>query len=300
MLEFLSRSYSRTGRVTKFLFLLIALIFIIFAAARPQWGTHAVMMKREGLDIMIILDTSSSMEAEDMKPNRLEKAKQEIRGIVERLAGDRIGLVLFAGQSFIHCPLTLDYSAFNIFMDVVDTDIIPTQGTAIGQAIETALRGFDQKERKYKVAILLTDGEDHDTKPLEAAEAAKEQGVRIFAIGIGSVRGEPIPIKNRRGDVMGYKKDEEGSVVMTRLDEATLQQVAETTGGQYYRATAGEMELDRIYDEILDMEKKELEGRLMTQYEDRFQYPLAAGVFFLIIEFMVTDRKLRRTRRRVS
>jgi Ca-activated chloride channel family protein len=299
-LAVLAQSYSRAGRVTKFVFLLLAFVFLIFAAAQPQWGTHAVMLKREGLDIMIILDTSTSMEAEDMKPSRLEKAKQEIRGIVERLAGDRIGLVLFAGQSFMHCPLTLDYSAFNIFMDVVSTDIIPIQGTAIGNAIEVALSGFDQKQRKYKAAILLTDGEDHDTKPIEAAELAKDQGVKIFTIGIGSLRGEPIPIKNRRGDILGYKKDEDGSVVMTRLDETTLQRVADITGGTYYRATAGEIELDRIYDEILGMEKKELEGKLMTQYEDRFQYPLAAGIFFLILEFVVTDKRLGKRRRRMS
>ena len=249
---------------------------------------------------MILLDTSASMEAEDMKPNRLEKAKQEIRGIVERLSGDRIGLVLFAGQSFIHCPLTLDYSAFNIFMDVVDTDIIPKQGTAIGDAIKTALTAFDQKERKYKVIILLTDGEDHDTKPIEAAEKARDEGVRIFPIGIGSIRGEPIPIKNRRGEVAGYKKDENGSVVMTKLDEMTLQRIAEITGGTYFRATAGEIELDRIYDEILGMEKKELEGQLTTQYEDRFQYPLAAGIFLLIIEFLVTDKKLWANGRKMS
>jgi Ca-activated chloride channel family protein len=294
----LAATYSRTGRITKFVMLLIGLIFLIFAAARPQWGTHAVMMKREGLDIMILLDTSISMDAEDMKPSRLEKAKQEIRGVVERLSGDRIGLVLFAGQSFVHCPLTLDYSAFKIFMDVVYSDIIPTQGTAIGDAIETALTAFDQSERKYKVMILLTDGEDHDTKPIEIAERAHEQGVRIFTIGIGSVRGEPIPIKNRRGETVGFKKDEDGSVVMTSLDEITLQRIAEITDGEYFRATAGEIELDRIYDEILGMEKRELEGKLMTQYEDRFQYPLAAGLFFLIIEFVVTDRKLRFNGRR--
>ncbi len=296
----LAQTYSRTGRVWKLLLLLLSASFIVLAAARPQWGTHAVMMKREGLDIMIVLDTSNSMEAEDLQPNRLEKAKQEIRGIVERLAGDRIGLVLFAGQSFIHCPLTLDYSAFNIFMDVVGTDIIPTQGTAIGDAIETALMGYEREDTKYKVMILLTDGEDHDTKPIEAARMAKKQGVRIFTIGIGSVRGEPIPIKNKRGDVVGYKKDESGEVVMTRLDESTLREIAEITDGRYYRATAGEIELDRIYEDILGMERRELEGKLMTQYEDRFQYPLAAGVFLLILEFLITDKKLGTRRRRAA
>jgi len=296
----LAQTYSRTGRVWKLILLLLATAFIIIAAARPQWGTHAVMMKRQGLDIMIVLDTSNSMEAEDLKPNRLEKAKQEIRGIVERLSGDRIGLVLFAGQSFIHCPLTLDYSAFNIFMDVVGTDIIPTQGTAIGDAIETALAGYEKEDRKYKVMILLTDGEDHDTKPIEAAEKASEMGVKIYTIGLGSVRGEPIPIKNKRGDVLGYKKDENGEVVMTSLDESTLRQIAEITDGSYYRATAGELELDRIYEEILGLERRELEGKLMTQYEDRFQYPLAAGVFLLILDFLVTDRKLGARRRKVA
>ncbi|MBU1318597.1 MAG: VWA domain-containing protein [candidate division Zixibacteria bacterium] len=291
-LSSLAEDYSRTGRVTKHIFLLLALIFLVLAAARPQWGTHAVMLKRQGLDIMIILDTSKSMDAEDMKPSRLEKAKQEIRGIVERLSGDRVGLVLFAGASFVHCPLTLDYSAFNIFMDVVDSDIIETQGTAIGDAVKTAITAFDQSERKYKVIILITDGEDHDTKPIEAAEKAHEEGIRIFTIGIGSVRGEPIPIKNRRGDVVGYKKNEDGSIVMSQLDEQALQRMADVTDGQYYQATAGEIELDRIYDEILGMEKKELEGSLMTQYEDRFQYPLVAGIILLILEFLITDKKL--------
>jgi Ca-activated chloride channel homolog len=288
----LAAGYSRTGRVTRTIFLLLGMSFLILAAARPQWGTHAVMMKRQGLDIMILLDTSKSMDAEDMKPSRLEKAKQEIRGIVERLEGDRIGLVLFAGVAFVHCPLTLDYSAFNIFMDVVGTDIIETQGTAIGDAIRVGMTAFDQTERKYKVMILITDGEDHDTKPIEAAKKAQEAGIRIFTIGIGSLRGEPIPIKNRRGDVVGYKKDKDGSIVMSKLDETTLQKIADITGGEYFRATAGEIELDRIYDEILGMEKKELEGSLMTQYEDRFQYPLAVGIFFLILEFLITDKKL--------
>lgn len=294
----LSPGYSKTGRVARYVLFLIAVIFFVLAAARPQWGTHAVMLKRQGLDIVIVLDVSNSMNAEDMKPNRLEKAKQEIRGILERLSGDRIGLVLFAGKSFVHCPLTLDYSAFNIFMDVVDTDIIPAQGTAIGDAIRTANAAFDQSEKKYKVAILMTDGEDHESAPVKAAEEAHELGVKVFTIGIGSVRGEPIPIKNRRGEIAGYKKDESGEVVMTKLDEATLQRVADITDGEYYRATAGELELDRIYDEILGMEKKELEGKLMTQYEDRFQYPLAAGLFFIVIEFFVGDRKIGQYRRR--
>jgi len=290
----LSADYSRVGRIWGFVLLMLALTFFVIAAARPQWGTHAVMLKRQGLDIMILLDTSKSMDAEDMKPSRIEKAKQEIRGIVERLRGDRIGLVLFAGQSFVHCPLTLDYSAFNIFMDIVDTDIIPAQGTALASALESGLSAFKQEDRKYKVMLLLTDGEDHDTKPIEAAEAAREAGVRVFTIGIGSVRGEPIPIKNRRGETVGYKKAEDGSVVMTSLDETTLHSIADITGGQYYRATAGEMELDRIYDEILGMEKKELEGKLMTQYEDRFQYPLAIGLALFALSIVVTDRKLNR------
>lgn len=291
LIEKLSLSFSPTKQRRKVDLMLLGVLFLLFSLARPQVGTKLTLMKREGVDIVIAMDVSLSMLAEDIKPNRLEKAKQEINGLISRMKGDRVGLVAFAGVSFIQCPLTLDYSAAKMFLDIIDINLIPQPGTAIGDAIRTSIRAFNQKERKYKVLILLTDGEDHDSDPLGAAEEASKEGIRIYTIGIGSVQGEPIPIKDNRGQVTGFKKDKEGSVIVSKLDEVTLQKIALTTGGKYYHATSGEMELDKIYDEISKMEKKELEGKLLTQYEDRYQYFLLLSVILLTVEFLLSDRR---------
>jgi Ca-activated chloride channel family protein len=231
------------------------------------------------------------MNAEDVKPNRLEKAKGEIIGFIDKLEGDRIGLVAFAGKAFIQCPLTLDYGAVRIFLDSVNTKIIPVPGTAIGEAIRCAIGAFNQKERKYKALILLTDGEDHGTQPIKAAEEAKKHGIRIYTIGIGSPEGEPIPIRGATGAIIGYKRDAKGNIVMSKLDEITLEKIALITNGKYYRATPGEIELDKIYKEICKMEKKELFTRKFTQYEDRFQIFLVIALFVLCLECVISDRK---------
>ena len=300
LIEKLSLSFSPKKQRRKVDLMLLGVLFLLFSLARPQLGTKLTLMKREGVDIVIAMDVSLSMLAEDIKPNRLEKAKQEINGLISRMKGDRVGLVAFAGVSFIQCPLTLDYSAAKMFLDIIDINLIPQPGTAIGDAIRTSIRAFNQKERKYKVLILLTDGEDHDSDPLGAAEEASKEGIRIYTIGIGSVQGEPIPIKDNRGQVTGFKKDKEGSVIVSKLDEVTLQKIALTTGGKYYHATSGEMELDKIYDEISKMEKKELEGKLLTQYEDRYQYFLLLSVVFLTIEFLLSERRSRRAVNRLK
>lgn len=294
LMERLALSFSSKKQRWKIVLLLLAVFFLLFSLARPQLGTKLTLMKREGVDIVIAMDCSFSMMAEDFKPSRLEKAKQEVNGLISRLRGDRVGLVAFAGVAFIQCPLTLDYSAAQMFLDIMDSDLIPQPGTAIGDAIGTSVKAFNQKERKYKVLILLTDGEDHDSDPLEAAEEAAAEGIRIYTIGIGSVQGEPIPMRNKRGEITGYKKDEEDNVVVSKLDETTLQKIALTTGGRYYHATSGEMELDKIYDDISKMEKKELEGKLMTQYEDRYQIFLLLSILLLTAEFLISERRSRK------
>jgi Ca-activated chloride channel family protein len=300
LMEKLTLSFSPRKQRWKIALLLLALLLLMFSLARPQLGTKLTLMKREGVDIVIAMDCSLSMLAEDFKPSRLEKAKQEVNGLISRLRGDRVGLVAFAGVAFIQCPLTLDYSAAQMFLDIMDVNLIPKPGTAIGEAIRTSVKAFNQKERKYKVLILLTDGEDHDSDPLGAAEEAAAEGIRIYTIGIGSLQGEPIPLRNARGSVEGYKKDREGEVVVSRLDETTLQKIALTTGGKYYHATSGEMELDRIYDEISKMEKKELEGKLMTQYEDRYQVFLFLSMVFLTVEFLISERRGKRMMERLK
>lgn len=287
-------NFSPTKRRYKYFFLFLAMIFLVLALARPQYGTHMVMLKREGQDVMIVVDCSKSMLAEDMKPNRLEKAKQEVRGLISRMTGDRVGLVAFSGAAFTECPLTLDYSAAQMFVDVLDVDLIPTPGTNIGAAIETATAAFNQKERKNKVMIIITDGEDFGGDIKRAVKQAKVEGVKIFTIGLGKPEGEPIPIRNDRGEMIGYKKDERGELVLTKLDERMLQEIAADADGKYYHASAGEIALDQIYEDINSMEKKEQKGMLMTQYEDRYQYILPFAIVFLGVEILLSERKSRR------
>lgn len=271
--------------------LVVAMIFLCMTIARLQFGTHLETVKREGLDIVIALDVSNSMLAQDIKPSRLERAKQEIRSIIGRLEGDRIGLVPFAGDAFIQCPLTIDYPSAEMLASAVDNSSVAHQGTNIAAAIEVATKAYNQKEREHKVLLLLTDGEDQQGGAVEAADNARKEGIRIYTVGIGNPTGEPIPVLDRTGNMVGYKKDENGDVIVSKLDEVTLQKVALATGGKYYNATPNEMELDRIFDEISKLEKKEQEGTLVTRYDDRFQWPLLLALVILIVEFFLSERK---------
>lgn len=282
-------SFARQG--TKAVLLILAMAVLCVTIARLQFGTHLEKVKREGLDIVIALDVSNSMLAQDIKPSRLERAKQEIRGIIERLSGDRIGLVPFAGDAFVQCPLTIDYPSAEMLVGVVDQTSVSQQGTNISAAISVAAKAFDQKEREHKVLLLLTDGEDQQGGAVAAAEEARKEGIRIYTVGIGSPLGEPIPMLDRTGNRVGYRKDENGDVIVSKLDEETLQKVALATGGKYYNATPSEMELDRIFDEISKLEKKEQEGTLVTRYDDRFQWPLLIALGLLIVEFFLSERK---------
>jgi len=287
----LEESHSAQKYNLKKYLLMLSVFFLILALARPQWGTRLVTVTREGIDIVIAIDVSASMSATDIKPNRISKAKQEVNGLLDKLKGDRVGIVVFAGSAFIFCPLTLDYKAAQMFLDNVEIGVIPKPGTALGDAIRTSILGFNQKEKKHKVLILLTDGEDHQSEPLQAAEEAAQAGIKIYSIGIGTEAGEPIPIQDEKGFVAGFKKDEAGNVVLSRLDQTTLQKIALNSGGKYYQATTGEMELDKIYNEVSGMEKKELQGNLIIQYEERYQFFLLFGLLFMIAEFFISDRK---------
>lgn len=276
---------------SKVVILLLGVVFLVLALARFQMGTHLELLKREGIDLVVAIDVSTSMLVRDFKPNRLAKAKQEIRSIIQRLKGDRIGLVAFAGEAFIQCPLTLDYSAARFLLESVDNTSVSIQGTSLTAAIEMGTAAFEKQERQHKVLLLLTDGEDHEGGAIEAAREARRQGVKIFTVGIGNPAGEPIPIVDRRGKQVGFKKDDDGEVIVSRLDDASLRKISQETGGKFYHATAGELELDRIFDEISTMEKKELEGTLVTRYDDRFQWPLLLAIFFVIGEFFLPERK---------
>ncbi len=282
--------YDKRRVVWKNIFFILAYIFLVIALADPQIGTKLEQVKRKGVDIIIALDVSNSMKAEDIKPNRLEKAKHEIAQFIDLLKGDRIGLIAFAGMAHLVCPLTLDYGAAKLFLQMMDTDLIPVQGTAIGDAIKVARKAFVQKERKHKVLILITDGEDHEGNPVKEAKEAAKEGIVIYTIGIGSPQGVPIPVYDQNGNEVGFMKDRNGNVVTTKLDMTTLQKIAFVTNGKYYMATSGQSELKKIYDEINKMEKKELSARKFSQYEDRYQIFALIGLIFILLEFFLPVR----------
>ncbi|MBN1755302.1 VWA domain-containing protein [bacterium] len=284
-------SYSQ--RHWKMALLVLCYAFLILALARPQIGTKLETVKREGIDLVIALDVSESMLAEDVKPNRLAKAKYEVSSIINKLEGDRIGIVIFAGDAFLLCPLTIDYGAALMLLDAVDTKMMEEQGTAIGKALEVSQKAFVEKERKHKVLLMITDGEDHETQPVEQAEALSREGIKIFTVGIGSPKGVPIPLYDQYNNQRGFKKNRQGEVVTTRLDEITLEKIALMSDGKYYRATPGQAELEAIYDEIAAMEKKEFAQKKFTQFEDRYQYFLAFAVILLLIETALPERKRR-------
>ncbi len=289
----LAVSLSRRKRKLKLTLVVLAVLLTVLALARPQWGKTLHMVRRKGIDIVIALDTSDSMLAEDIKPNRLQRAKNEVSTLIDRMQGDRVALVAFAGDAFVQCPLTTDYGAAKMFLDIMDTH--PQSGTAIGKAIQTASRVFEQKERKHKAIILITDGEDHKSDPVAAAKEAAGEGIRIYTIGVGSPGGVPIPIRDERGELLEYKKDRRGETVMSRLDQLTLQKIALETDGRYYRASTGEMELEAILDELSQMERKELKSRELDLRQERYQFFVLATILLLTAEAALGDRKRKRS-----
>jgi Ca-activated chloride channel family protein len=290
LIKKLSSSTSKRRQIWKAVLVIVGVAFVVLALARPQIGTRLEEVKREGVDVFVALDVSYSMLAEDIRPSRLEKAKYEISKFMDKLEGDRIGLIAFAGEAFVQCPLTLDYGAGKTFLEIMDPDLIPEPGTNLGAAIALATKSFESQERKYKVLILITDGEDHGEDAQQMAEAAEKEGVVIYTVGIGSPQGVPIPQYDERGQNVGFKKDRSGEVILTKLDAFGLGKIAQVTGGEYYYSATGETKLDKIYDEIAKMEKKQLSSQKFSQFEERFQWVLAFAIVFLVLEVMVSEK----------
>ena len=258
-----------------------AVFFLILALTQPRWGYYWKDLTQKGVDIVIALDVSNSMLAQDIKPNRLERAKHKIADLLSMLEGDRIGLVAFAGTSYLQCPLTLDYSAAHIFLNAIDTELIPVQGTAIGHAIRTSVKAFDKQDTRSRAIILITDGEDHTGDAIPSAKWAKEHETKIFVIGIGKEIGAPIP--SLEPTISGFKKDKNGEVILTKLDEPTLQQMALKTGGSYVRSVTGDMDLQKVYLESIKhkVEKKEIKTERRRIWEERFQWMIFAALLCL-------------------
>jgi Ca-activated chloride channel family protein len=282
--------YSGKKLILKFVVLMLAFGFLIIGLANPQVGSKLEKVQRKGADLMIALDVSNSMLSQDIRPDRLTRAVQGITKLVDRLEGDRIGIVVFAGKAYVQLPITTDYSAAKLFLSTISTQMVPSQGTAIGDAIELSAKSFNDDKRS-KAIIVITDGENHEGDVMEAAKAAAEKGIKIFTIGMGSPDGSPIPVYDNYGRQTGYKTDRQGQTVVSRLDETTLQQVASAGNGIYVRASSGQDGLTRILDEINALEKQEIETKMFSEYEGRFQYFLAISLLLLLLEFIIPETK---------
>lgn len=283
-------SVSNAKPVLRFILFLVAFVFLIFGLVNPQIGSKQEEVKREGSDIIICLDVSNSMRAEDFKPNRLEKAKQAIEKLIHKLNNDRLGIIVFAGQAFVQLPITTDYAAAKLFLENIETDMIPVQGTVISNAIELAEKSFGTEEGKNKAIIVISDGELHDDNAIAAAKACAEKGIVVHTIGIGSPGGVPIPVYRNKISA-GYKKDRDGNTVITRLNEDALREISSAGGGIYVRAGQGEIGLTPLQDRISKMEKKTFEEKIFTDYEDRFQVFIAIALLLLVIESALTETK---------
>ena len=273
----------------KLTLLSLALLFFAIGMARPQLGAILKEKQVKGAEIMVVLDVSNSMLAEDYSPNRLERAKLAISKLVDELQGDRIGLIIFAGESFVQLPVTSDYVSAKIFLNSITTESVPVQGTAMGDAIRTAIKSFTSESENSRAIILITDGENHEDDPVSAAKDAVDMGARVFCIGVGSPEGKPIPMDG------GLLKDNDGNIVVTRLDEKTLRDVASAGRGLYVRAGNTEFGLNPVIDEIRSLDAKDFQSVVFEEYDEQYMYFFAMALIFMLIEFMISDTRNRRS-----
>lgn len=281
-------SYSQARTWVRLTLFSVGFFFFVIGLSRPQIGAKLKEHETKGAEIMIVLDVSNSMLAEDYSPNRLDRAKLAISRLVDKLREDRIGLVVFAGNSFVQLPITTDYVSAKMFLSSISTESVPVQGTAIGEAINTAMRSFSAQSEKSRAIVVITDGENHEDDPVAAARQAAEMGVRVFTIGVGSPEGKPIPMN---GELL---KDKNGDIVVTRLDEAVLQEVAEAGDGLYVRAGNSEFGLNPIIDDIRKMEDEKYSSIVFEEFDEQFMYFMAIALFFFVLEMLVGDRRSKR------
>jgi Ca-activated chloride channel family protein len=284
-------SKSFIKEIVKFSLVIISIALLLLAMARPQIGSRIEEVKQIGIEVYILLDVSLSMKAEDLKPSRLDKAKNEISSLIKKLQGDKIGLIIFAGQAYIQIPLTTDYSAANLFLSAVDENSVPEPGTAIASAINLAAKSFDMKSHAKEVMVLITDGEDHEGDISSAVKNAVDNGIMIYTIGMGSPAGSPIPLYDNKGNQVGFKQDNQGNIVITKLDEAILKQIAGEGNGKYYLSSGYQNELDLIYKDLSSLQKSEFGSKRITDYEDKYYYFLIPAVLLLLIEFLINEKK---------
>lgn len=281
-------SWSRGKLWVRTVLLSLAFFFFVIGLSRPQIGAKLKDHKIKGAEIMIVLDVSNSMLAQDYSPDRLERAKLAISRITDKLKDDRIGLIVFAGTSFVQLPITSDYVSAKMFLNSISTESIPIQGTAIGDAISTAVRGFSAQSEHSRAIIVITDGENHEDDAVAAAKQAAEAGIKVYTIGVGSADGQPIPMN---GELL---KDKDGNIVVTSLDEETLRKVASAGGGAYVHAGNDEFGLTPIISDIRKMEDEEYNSVVFEEYNEQFMYFLGIALVFFVLEMLVGDRRARR------
>ncbi len=290
----LSRSISRNKRSLRAVLFVLGVLCLVIALTEPRFGTKTEIVRRKGVDIVIALDTSYSMLAEDVKPNRLRQAKYEIMRLIDSLEGDRVALIAFSGKSFVQCPLTSDYGAAKTLLETIDSGIIPVPGTNIGEAVNGAMQLLAKGSSaggQSQMIILFTDGENLEGDPVRAAKTATGRDIRIFTVGIGTSSGEIIPIRNQEGMLEDYKKDRQGNVVKTSLDEKTLNEIARVSGGTYLRSINGEVDIQAIIDQLGTMHKADIHERKISRLKERYQIPLGAALTFLLVWLVLTERR---------
>ena len=283
---------STTRRFWKRLLFVLALLCIILAFLQPQYGLRIETKERKGQDIFIAIDTSLSMSATDVPPSRFNRARQEIKGLIETLEGDRVGLIAFSGSAFVHCPLTTDYSALHMFLNDIQVGSIPTPGTDLATAIKTArLVLTNQSKNKKKILIIISDGESFENDPIESAKVAANEGITIFTIGIGTASGDPIPVFNDKGEMSGFKKNKQGKIVVSKLNEPLMKAVSDVTNGHYFLSNTGPLAVEKLYRIISQLEKESLQDQLSQQHEARYYWFLIPALILLLLDLILNERK---------
>jgi Ca-activated chloride channel family protein len=283
---------SSSRHIIKYIIQLLAVLALVIGIARPQFGSKLNEVKRQGIEIIIALDVSNSMMAEDIQPNRLERAKQAISKLVDQLVNDKIGLIVFAGKAYMQMPITTDYVSAKMFLSTISPDIVPVQGTAIGSAIELGMNSFTPSVESSKALIIITDGENHEDDAVQAAQLAAEKGIKVCTIGIGNPDGSPVPVTGPGGQKT-FLKDREGNTVISKLDEKTLQRIAAAGNGVYVRSSDTRIGLNTVFDELNKMEKQEMDVKTYSDYDERFQYFFGLALLLLFVDMFILERKNR-------
>lgn len=289
ILSVLMPNVSASRPVIKFMILLLALSSIIIGIARPQFGSKLKTEKRKGIELIIALDVSNSMMAQDILPNRLERAKRAVSQLVDKLSNDKIGLIVFAGDAYTQLPITADYVSAKLFLNSISPEMVPTQGTAIGAAIDLGVKSFSPTFEGSKAMIIITDGENHEDDAVGAATEAAKKGIVVYTLGMGLPQGGPIP-DNSNGR-KSFRKDKGGNFIVTKLDEQMLQKIAEAGKGAYIRANNAQVGLNNLFSEVNKMEKTELETQIYADYDDKFQYFIGLGILLIFLDFLILERK---------